>query len=69
MTLPSRISLLTLSLALAACSTPPAPEAGITEPPTWQSRADASSQACRMLTGGKPSPAANCDRLDRRARS
>lgn len=38
MTLPSRISLLTLSLALAACSTPPSPEADITAPATWQAQ-------------------------------
>lgn len=36
MTLPSRISLLTLSLALAACSTTPVPEANIAPPASWQ---------------------------------
>lgn len=40
MTLPSRISLLTLSLALAACSTPPAPEAGIAAPAAWLTQPD-----------------------------
>lgn len=34
--LPRRISLLTLSLALAACSTPPIPEAGVRPPTRWQ---------------------------------
>jgi outer membrane protein, multidrug efflux system len=36
MTIPSRFSLLTLSLCLAACSTPPAPPANIEPPTTWQ---------------------------------
>ncbi|MBF8722986.1 efflux transporter outer membrane subunit [Pseudomonas guariconensis] len=36
MTLPTRISLLTLSLALAACSSQPPPGAGITPPASWQ---------------------------------
>ncbi|AIR90171.1 efflux transporter outer membrane subunit [Pseudomonas cremoricolorata] len=45
MTLPSRISLLTLSLCLAACSTPPAPDAGIQAPAQWQSGAPQASQA------------------------
>lgn len=37
MTLPSRISLLTLCLGLTACSLSPAPPSGITAPPAWQS--------------------------------
>ncbi|WP_369987329.1 efflux transporter outer membrane subunit [Pseudomonas xanthosomatis] len=36
MPIPSRISLLTLSLCLAACSTPPPPASAITPPPAWQ---------------------------------
>jgi len=36
MTLPSRISLLTLCLGLTACSTPPAPTSGIAAPQAWQ---------------------------------
>jgi len=36
MTLPSRISLLTLCVCLAACSTPPTPASGIATPPAWQ---------------------------------
>ncbi|MBI6942632.1 RND transporter, partial [Pseudomonas putida] len=36
MTLPSRISLLFLSLGLTACSLPTAPQSGITAPSTWQ---------------------------------
>ncbi|CAM3961646.1 Solvent efflux pump outer membrane protein SrpC [Pseudomonas reidholzensis] len=36
MTLPSRISLLTLSLSLVACSTPPTPSAAIDPPAAWQ---------------------------------
>ncbi|MCG8294233.1 efflux transporter outer membrane subunit [Pseudomonas entomophila] len=40
MTLPSRFSLLSLSLCLAACSTPPPPAAGIDAPPTWQGMTD-----------------------------
>jgi len=40
MTLPSRISLLTLSLALAACSTPPAPDADIAAPAAWHAQYD-----------------------------
>lgn len=40
MTIPSRISLLTLSLCLAACSTPPPPAADIQAPPAWQGRSD-----------------------------
>ncbi|MFJ4348626.1 efflux transporter outer membrane subunit [Pseudomonas sp. NPDC089401] len=41
MNLPSRISLLTLSFALAACSTAPAPASGIAAPTAWQGRTDA----------------------------
>ncbi|WP_248920811.1 efflux transporter outer membrane subunit [Pseudomonas entomophila] len=40
MTIPSRISLLSLSLCLAACSSPPPPMAGIDAPPTWQGMTD-----------------------------
>ena len=36
MTLPSRISLLTLCLGLTACTTPPAPTSGIAAPQAWQ---------------------------------
>jgi NodT family efflux transporter outer membrane factor (OMF) lipoprotein len=36
MTLPSRISLLSLCLGLAACSLPPAPSSGIVAPAAWQ---------------------------------
>lgn len=36
MTLPSRISLLTVCVCLAACSTPPTPASGIATPPAWQ---------------------------------
>lgn len=36
MTLPSRISLLTFCVCLAACSTPPIPASGIATPPAWQ---------------------------------
>jgi len=35
MTLPSRISILTLCLGLGACTTPPAPDSGIYAPQTW----------------------------------
>ncbi|WP_449434121.1 efflux transporter outer membrane subunit [Pseudomonas putida] len=41
MTLPSRISLLTLSLFLAACSTAPPPAPGIVPPASWQAADDA----------------------------
>ncbi|WP_313201859.1 efflux transporter outer membrane subunit [Pseudomonas sp.] len=37
MTLPSRISLLSLCLGLAACSLPPVPPSGIAAPSAWQS--------------------------------
>ncbi|MDH0300188.1 MULTISPECIES: efflux transporter outer membrane subunit [unclassified Pseudomonas] len=40
MTIPSRFSLLTLSLCLAACSTPSPPPANIDAPSAWQGRAD-----------------------------
>ncbi|AXO87840.1 efflux transporter outer membrane subunit [Pseudomonas parafulva] len=40
MTLPSRISLLTLSLCLAACATAPAPQTPIELPNTWQGAAN-----------------------------
>lgn len=40
MTIPSRISLLSLSLCLAACSTPPPPAAGIDAPLAWQGATD-----------------------------
>lgn len=36
MTLPSRISLLTLCICFAACSTPPTPASGIAAPAAWQ---------------------------------
>ncbi|WP_144174248.1 efflux transporter outer membrane subunit [Pseudomonas sp. Kh13] len=39
MTLPSRISLLTFCVCLAACSTPPIPASGIATPPAWQGEA------------------------------
>ncbi|MFV3286269.1 efflux transporter outer membrane subunit [Pseudomonas sp. NY15356] len=39
MTLPTRISLLTLALTLAACSTQPPPSAGIAPPASWQAAA------------------------------
>jgi len=68
MTLPSRISLLTLSLALAACSTPPAPEAGIAAPPTWQSRADAPSQTLPDAHWWQAFASRELDRLIERAR-
>ncbi|WP_349976304.1 efflux transporter outer membrane subunit [Pseudomonas sp. WHRI 8519] len=38
MTLPSRISLLTLCLGLTACTTPPAPSSGISAPQHWQGK-------------------------------
>ena len=41
MTFPSRFSLLTLSLCLAACSTPPPPAANIDAPASWQGPAHA----------------------------
>lgn len=41
MTFPSRFSLLTLSLCLAACSTPPPPATNIDTPPSWQGPAHA----------------------------
>ncbi|KAF1305568.1 RND transporter [Pseudomonas sp. SG-MS2] len=41
MTLPSRISLLTLCLGLTACNTPPAPSSGISAPQHWQGEAAA----------------------------
>lgn len=43
MTLPSRISFLTLCLGLTACSTPPAPESGIAAPQHWQGKTAASA--------------------------
>ncbi len=39
MTLPSRISLLTLCVSLAACTMPPTPASGIAAPLTWQGAA------------------------------
>lgn len=39
MTLPSRISLLTLCVSLVACSTPPTPTSGVSAPLAWQGEA------------------------------
>jgi starvation-inducible outer membrane lipoprotein len=57
MTIPSRISLLTLCLFLAACSTPPPPASGIDAPPTWQGAAETARNPGRTASGGAPSPA------------
>lgn len=53
MTLPSRISLLTLSLALAACATPPVPDANIAAPAAWQNREHDSARSLPHATWWK----------------
>lgn len=68
MTLPSRISLLTLSLCLAACTTPPTPEAGIQAPAGWQSAAPDARQAWPDRQWWRAFSSPTLDRLVERAR-
>lgn len=69
MTLPSRISLLTLSLCLAACSTtPPSPDSGITPPSTWQGETGAAGLALPQAQWWQAFASPELDRLVERAR-
>ncbi|MNO48527.1 Outer membrane protein OprM precursor [compost metagenome] len=67
MTLPSRISLLTLSLCLAACSTPPPPAAGITPPDAWQGARDDNSSALPQADWWRAFASQDLDSLVHRA--
>ncbi|PYC14200.1 efflux transporter outer membrane subunit [Pseudomonas mosselii] len=66
MTIPSRISLLTLSLCLAACSSPPPPAANIDTPPAWQG--PAVTQSLPDSQWWRAFASAELDRLVERAR-
>lgn len=68
MTLPSRISLLTLSLCLAACNSTPPPQVDITPPPTWQGTTD-THQAPPDSAWWQAFASRELDRLIERARS
>ncbi|MBC3473981.1 MULTISPECIES: efflux transporter outer membrane subunit [Pseudomonas] len=68
MTLPSRISLLTLSLCLAACSTPPPPESGIAPPDNWQGETGAAGLTLPQTKWWKAFASPELDRLVERAR-
>ncbi|MFV3405977.1 efflux transporter outer membrane subunit [Pseudomonas sp. NY15463] len=68
MPIPSRISLLTLSLCLAACSTPPPPASAITPPQAWQGPTD-STRAVPDQQWWQTFASAELDRLIERARS
>ncbi|MBF8728206.1 efflux transporter outer membrane subunit [Pseudomonas putida] len=68
MTLPSRISLLTLSLALAACSTPSPPDSGIAPPGSWQGEAGDPSLATPQAQWWQAFASRELDRLVERAR-
>ncbi|MFG0928529.1 efflux transporter outer membrane subunit [Pseudomonas sp. CJQ_8] len=68
MTLPSRISLLTLSLCLAACSTPAPPASGITPPSAWQGDAGEPTLATPQAQWWQAFASRELDRLVERAR-
>ena len=68
MTLPSRISLLTLCLSLAACSTPPTPESGIGAPHAWQGEVEPSSTPLPSTQWWRAFASNELDRLVERAR-
>ncbi|MCO7514824.1 efflux transporter outer membrane subunit [Pseudomonas guariconensis] len=68
MTLPSHISLLTLSLCLAACSTPPPPASDISPPRTWQGDSGAPSLAPPQAQWWQAFASRELDRLVERAR-
>jgi len=68
MTLPSRISLLTLCLSLAACSTPPTPDSGIAAPHAWQGEAAPSSTELPSAQWWRAFASSELDRLVERAR-
>ena len=67
MTLPSRISLLTLCLGLAACSTPPPPASGIAPPPRWQGDTAASTLGLPSAGWWKAFASPELDQLIERA--
>jgi len=67
MTLPSRLSLLPLLLGLTACSLPPAPQSGITAPPSWQSEATHSAAALPSAQWWRAFASRELDRLVERA--
>lgn len=67
MPIPSRICLLTLSLGLAACSTPAAPPSGVQAPQSWQGPA-VSTQAAVDRQWWQAFASAQLDRLIERAR-
>ncbi|MDE4540082.1 efflux transporter outer membrane subunit [Pseudomonas sp. ITEM 17296] len=68
MTLPSRISLLTLCLSLAACNTPPTPDSGIAAPHAWQGEAAPSSTQLPSAQWWRAFASSELDRLVERAR-
>ncbi|GLO15685.1 hypothetical protein PPUJ20028_42710 [Pseudomonas putida] len=68
MILPSRINLLTLSLCLAACSTPPSPSPAIDAPLAWQTAVPASTSAWPDSAWWKAFASPQLDRLIERAR-
>ncbi|MDF0734263.1 efflux transporter outer membrane subunit [Pseudomonas entomophila] len=68
MNLPIRISLLTLSISLAACNGAPTPAAGIVSPPAWQGPAER-HQALPDSAWWQGFASRELDRLVERARS
>lgn len=68
MTLPSRISLLSLCLGLAACSLPPAPPSGIAAPSAWQGATAQASASLPSAQWWHAFDSAELDRLVARAR-
>ncbi|HEK1691319.1 TPA: efflux transporter outer membrane subunit [Pseudomonas putida] len=67
MTLPSRISLLTLCLGLTACNTPPAPSSGITAPQHWQGEAAAPAIELPSVLWWQAFASSELDQLVKRA--
>lgn len=68
MTPSSRISLLTLSICLAACTATPAPESGITPPQAWQGEAEEQALTVPQAQWWQAFASAELDRLVERAR-
>ncbi|MFG0632526.1 efflux transporter outer membrane subunit [Pseudomonas sp. xss_2] len=68
MTLPSRISLLTLSLSLAACTSSPAPSAAIEPPATWQAATDQTARGFADAQWWQAFASSELDQLIERAR-
>lgn len=68
MTLPSRISLLTLSLSLAACNSSPAPSAAIEPPATWQAATDQTAVGLADAQWWQAFASSELDQLIERAR-